>query len=62
LVVIGGALVIPGDVVIGDGVLIVPRAQARQVGEYARKVLDGDKASRRSQHEQMGMELDQSVQ
>src|SRR5690606_34409780 len=36
-VVIGGVLVMPGDVVIadGDGVLVVPRGVAREVAEYA---------------------------
>src|SRR4029434_1904157 len=47
-VVIGGALVKPGDVVVadGDGVIVVPRDKAMSVAAYAKRILEGDKAAR----------------
>jgi 4-hydroxy-4-methyl-2-oxoglutarate aldolase len=62
-VVIGGALVIPGDVIVadGDGVIVVPRAQALAVAQYAHKILDGDKAGRRNLYRQLGLPDDPSV-
>ena len=62
-VVVGGTLVMPGDVIVadGDGVIVVPRRAAREVAEYARKVMDGDKAGRRKKYEQLGLPLDDSV-
>jgi regulator of RNase E activity RraA len=62
-VVVGGTLVMPGDVIIadGDGVIVVPRRVAKAVAEYARKIMDGDKASRRKKYEQLGLPLDDSV-
>jgi regulator of RNase E activity RraA len=63
-VVIGGVLVCPGDVVVadGDGVIVVPRAVAVKVAEYARKVLDKDKAGRKSLYNSLGMPLDRTVE
>ncbi len=63
-VVIGGALVVPGDVVVadGDGVVIVPRQHAEEVAQYARQVLEGDKASRRKLYQRLGMPSDASVE
>lgn len=60
---IGGVLVMPGDVVVadGDGVIVVPRAVAKEVALHAKKVLDTDKAARRRAYESLGMEFDQTV-
>jgi 4-hydroxy-4-methyl-2-oxoglutarate aldolase len=62
-IVCGGVLVEPGDVIVadGDGVIVAPRAQAREVAEYARAILDGDKAGRRSLYEKLGLPPDDSV-
>jgi regulator of RNase E activity RraA len=62
-VVVGGALVMPGDVVVGDGdgVIVVPRAQALKVAAYAHKILTGDKNARRDLYQQLGLPADKSV-
>jgi regulator of RNase E activity RraA len=62
-VVIGGVLVMPGDVVVadGDGMIVVPRAHAQEVAAYARATLEGDKAARRQLYEQLGLPEDDSV-
>jgi regulator of RNase E activity RraA len=62
-VVIGGALVMPGDVVVadGDGVLVVPRRCAAEVAAYAHKILKGDKAGRRELYKRLGLPEDDSV-
>lgn len=63
-VVVGGVLVRPGDVIVadGDGVIVVPRAHALAVAEYAHRILDADKAGRRSLYEETGREADASVE
>jgi regulator of RNase E activity RraA len=63
-IVCGGVLVIPGDVVVadGDGVLVVPRAVARDVARYARRILEGDKDGRRKLYEKLGLPKDKSVE
>lgn len=62
-IVCGGVLVMPGDVVVadGDGVVVVPRAKAEAVAKYARKILDGDKASRRDLYKTLKIKEDDSV-
>lgn len=62
-IVCGGVTVMPGDVVVadGDGVIVVPRAQAEAVARYARKILDDDKAARRRLYERLGLPEDASV-
>lgn len=62
-VVIGGALVCPGDIVVGDkdGVVVVPRHVAEQVAKYAREILNKDKAGRKSLYESLEMPLDKTV-
>jgi regulator of RNase E activity RraA len=62
-IVVGGVLVMPGDVVVadGDGVIIVPRQHADRVAKYARETLEGDKAARRGLYQRLGLPEDDSV-
>jgi regulator of RNase E activity RraA len=62
-VVCGGATVMPGDGIVadGDGVVVVPRAQAEPVAKYARKILDGDKQGRRGLYQKLNLPADDSV-
>jgi regulator of RNase E activity RraA len=62
-IVLGGVLVMPGDVVVadGDGVVVVPRAVALEVARYAHKVIDGDKNARRDLYKKLGLPQDKST-
>ncbi len=63
-IVCGGVLIEPGDVIVadGDGVVVVPRAHAKKVAEYAKAILDGDKAGRRNLYKQLSLPPDDSVE
>jgi 4-hydroxy-4-methyl-2-oxoglutarate aldolase len=62
-VVCGSVLVIPGDIIVGDGdgVVVVPRLQAEAVAKYARKIMEEDKVGRRDLYKKLGLKEDNSV-
>ena len=62
-IVLGGVLVMPGDVIVadGDGVIVVPRAHALEVARYAHKVIEGDKKARRDLYQKLGLPEDKST-
>lgn len=60
---VGGVLVRPGDIVLGDGdgVIVVPREFAEAVAHYARKTLEQDKQGRRNLYKDLNLPEDVSV-
>ncbi|EDY82323.1 hypothetical protein VDG1235_1943 [Verrucomicrobiia bacterium DG1235] len=62
-VVVGGALIYPGDVIVADsdGVVVVPRRVAIRVGQIAYQELVDDMEGRRKFYEELGMEIDETV-
>jgi len=59
----GGVLVYPGDLIIGDGdgVIVVPRERALEVGKIAREIHVGDEKSRAERYKRLGIPLDETV-
>ena len=62
-VVIGGVLVMPGDVVLadGDGIIVIPREHAEEVAKFAREILEKDKSARRDLYQRLGKKEDKSI-
>lgn len=62
-IVCGGVLVEPGDIIVadGNGVIVIPRKHAKEVAEYAKAIIEGDKAGRRGLYKQLGLPPDDSV-
>jgi len=60
---VGGVQVNPGDIVVadGDGVIVVPRAVARDVARHAHAEHQRDKAGRRQLYKDLGLPMDDTV-
>jgi len=63
-IVVGDALVNPGDVIVadGDGVIVVPRAKSVEVAMAAHEILKSDKTARRKLYEELGIPIDFTVE
>jgi 4-hydroxy-4-methyl-2-oxoglutarate aldolase len=57
-------LVYPGDVVVadGDGVIVVPRERALEVGKLAREINSGDERSRAEKYKKLGLPPDETIE
>ena len=60
---VGGVLVYPGDVIVadGDGVLVVPREKALEVGRLAWDINNEDETSRGERYKKIGIPTDETV-
>jgi len=59
----GGVTVYPGDLIVadGDGVIVVPRRNALEVGRLARGINEDDEQSRANRYKKLGIPLDETV-
>ncbi len=62
-VVVGGVLVMPGDVIVADndGVAVVPRAKGEKVAEIARWIFEDDEVKRGKIYDNIGRPRDWTV-
>jgi regulator of RNase E activity RraA len=60
---VAGVAVYPGDVIVadGDGVVVVPRERALEVGRLAREINEGDEKSRGQRFRRLGIPPDRTV-
>ncbi|MCK4966083.1 RraA family protein, partial [bacterium] len=59
----GGVLVFPGDVIVaaGEGVIVVPRERALEVGQYADGIRTGDGKGRLERYKKLNLPVDDTV-
>ena len=60
---VGGVTVYPGDVIVadGDGVVVVPRQRALEVGRLALEINEGDEKSRGERYKRLGLPPDKTI-